>query len=65
MNLQKSVPGREIFLKQCPRCNGDVSTNSDHYGNYLHCLQCGYMADIKDPGAGQMLGSRVIRRRVA
>ena len=65
MKLQDTKPGRKIFLKQCPRCNGDVSANSDHYGSYWHCLQCGYMADIKDPRAVEMLRSRLTGTRVA
>ena len=41
--------GRNIYLKQCPRCVGDITTGSDHYGKYIHCMQCGYMADIEYP----------------
>ncbi len=46
MNLK-----RRIFLKQCPRCSGDLGTNNDQYGSYVHCLQCGYMADFKQLSA--------------
>ena len=47
MVKQYSKWKRSIYLKQCPRCSGDLATNQDHYGNYLHCLQCGYMADVE------------------
>ena len=47
MKSYQSKLGRNIYLKQCPRCAGDLSTGSDHYGRYIHCLQCGYMADIE------------------
>jgi len=31
-----------FWLKSCPRCNGDLHDNSDVYGNYIDCLQCGH-----------------------
>ncbi len=38
-----------LFLKSCPRCQGDMHVNDDLYGRYKECLQCGYMRDIEDP----------------
>lgn len=38
-----------VNLKSCPRCKGDTKTNRDMYGEYVECLQCGYMADIEKP----------------
>lgn len=65
MYYRQPNPARNIYFKQCPRCNGDISASSDHYGNYVHCLQCGYMADIKDTRLAEALGISVTRRRVA
>jgi hypothetical protein len=31
-----------VWLKCCPRCNGDLWENQDIYGRYLNCVQCGY-----------------------
>ena len=31
-----------IYFKGCPRCNGDLREDSDTFGRYLACLQCGY-----------------------
>lgn len=31
-----------FWLKSCPRCNGDLFDNSDVYGNYIDCFQCGH-----------------------
>jgi uncharacterized protein YbaR (Trm112 family) len=31
-----------IWLKQCPRCRGDLVLDSDRYGMYVYCLQCGH-----------------------
>jgi hypothetical protein len=30
-----------IWLRSCPRCHGDLTVESDIYGRYLSCLQCG------------------------
>jgi len=35
-----------IYLKQCPKCGGDLSDDRDKYGKFIRCLQCGYMKDI-------------------
>ena len=65
MHRQQSKAGRNVLLKQCPRCNGDISKSSDEYGKYIHCLQCGYMADIKDTRSVEALRISVNPRRVA
>ena len=62
---RQSNSGRSIFLKRCPRCNGDISATSDQYGDYIHCLQCGYMADIKNTRSAEALRISPTRRRVA
>ena len=35
------------FLKQCPSGNGDLATDSDQYGDFVSCLQCGLCKDIQ------------------
>ena len=30
----------------CPRCRGDIAVETDSYGPFIHCLMCGFMADI-------------------
>ena len=40
---------RVLFLKSCPRCQGDMHANRDFYGSYKECLQCGYMQDADRP----------------
>jgi len=27
----------------CPKCRGNLLIDSDGYGKFLHCLQCGLM----------------------
>ena len=47
--MQTPSRAKSIYLKQCPRCCGDIEAASDQYGRYIPCLQCGYMADIGRP----------------
>ena len=35
-----------VNFKACERCHGDVQRARDMYGEYLQCLQCGFMKDI-------------------
>jgi len=30
-----------MWLKSCPRCHGDLVLDSDYYGSYVSCIQCG------------------------
>ncbi len=32
-----------LWLKACPRCCGDLLWQSDIYGPYMGCLQCGHV----------------------
>ena len=43
------------FLKQCPRCNGDLATDSDQYGEFVSCMQCGYSKDIQAVTTGALV----------
>jgi DNA-directed RNA polymerase subunit RPC12/RpoP len=33
----------KYWLKVCPRCYGDLREESDIYGKYVACMQCGYI----------------------
>ena len=45
-----------FWLKGCPRCHGDLHDNSDVYGRYIVCFQCGHYltgdedADLRSEG---------------
>lgn len=30
-----------LWRKSCPRCRGDLVIESDFYGAYVSCIQCG------------------------
>ena len=31
-----------FWLKRCPQCGGDLMDESDVYGTFIGCLQCGH-----------------------
>ena len=35
-----------VWLKECPRCQGDLFLDQDFYGKFKTCIQCGYMRDL-------------------
>ena len=65
MKSHQGMQGRNIYLKHCPRCAGDLSTGNDHYGRYIHCLQCGYMADIEYSNQREVISVFVGKGKVA
>ncbi len=32
-----------IYLRACPRCNGDVCRREDQYGVWWSCIQCAHV----------------------
>ncbi|MFC2007139.1 hypothetical protein ACFLVB_00850 [Chloroflexota bacterium] len=38
-----------VQTKACKRCGGDLSLESDHYGTYLTCIQCGASLNMHKP----------------
>lgn len=31
----------KLWLKECPRCGGDLQEESNTFGRYISCMQCG------------------------
>ena len=52
-----------VWAKQCSRCSGDLYMDSDMYGTYIGCLQCGYI--LSDVEQFTLLNSREARQLVA
>ena len=42
-----------MWFKACPRCYGDLFLDSDYYGYYVYCVQCGHSLD--KPLKGRLL----------
>ena len=36
----------KFFFKACPKCKGDMYLDSDVYGAFRKCLQCGRIFEI-------------------
>ena len=39
--------GGFVSRTKCPKCGGNVFLDSDHFGWYEGCLQCGYSRNLK------------------
>ena len=37
-----------LFLKVCPKCQGDMHLDRDQYGAFIECFQCGLLGDVDD-----------------
>ncbi len=37
-----------VYLKECPRCNGDLYDRYDLFGYFISCIQCGYELSYND-----------------
>jgi len=45
------------WLKECPRCRGDLREESDSYGRYISCMQCGYILGEAEKGRLRATGT--------
>ena len=56
-----------LSLKNCPKCSGDMYFQSDMYGPYWQCLQCGLLRDVAPATMQQhlLVSDKVATRRVA
>jgi len=50
-----------IWFKACPKCQGDLCLDSDHFGKYQTCVQCGYLKDLMDPARAAVPAIRLPR----
>jgi hypothetical protein len=54
------------WLKSCPRCGGDMNEDSDQYGHYIACIQCGhYLTEAEEVVLKYRSKSTSDRRKVA
>lgn len=45
------------WFKECPRCGGDLREESDIYGRYISCVQCGYILNQREETVLLSVGS--------
>ncbi len=42
-----------FWFKTCPKCHGDLYSDSDVYGSYVACLQCShYLSEAEETRLG-------------
>jgi Zn ribbon nucleic-acid-binding protein len=52
-----------LWTKSCPRCEkGDFTLESDGYGWFVECLQCGFTIDVDRPAGAEVLLQTVNRK---
>lgn len=50
-----------ILFNSCPRCStGDLMKTEDPFGEYVECLQCGYVRDIESEEVAEDSGGKII-----
>jgi DNA-directed RNA polymerase subunit M/transcription elongation factor TFIIS len=37
-----------LWLKSCSKCHGDLHPDSDVYGSYIACVQCGRQLTVAE-----------------
>jgi DNA-directed RNA polymerase subunit M/transcription elongation factor TFIIS len=52
-----------FWLKKCPRCQGDLISESDVHGSFISCLQCGHMLTAAEEAALRQQASSTTERR--
>ncbi len=40
-----------VWLQACPRCRGDLILESDLFGEFVSCLQCGTILNEQQEGS--------------
>lgn len=53
----------KYWLKQCPKCHGDLREESDIYGKYISCMQCGY--NLRHDEEVQLMATGALKETVA
>ena len=44
-----------VYLRACPKCQGDLYDSIDIHGPFLSCLQCGYLRDLGTPNVAVLV----------
>jgi hypothetical protein len=44
-----------FIQKRCPKCHGNIILDTDYYGRYKECFQCGHITEIERIKGGQIM----------
>ena len=54
------------YFKACNKCEGDLYLESDSYGSFLKCLQCGRITEVETRGPGLLkVDARDLKKQAA
>ncbi len=54
-----------FYFKGCGKCKGDLHLESDTYGKFLKCLQCGRITEVESQAPGIIKASPVRAKKLA
>ncbi len=49
-----------MYLRECPRCHGDLNAGEDIHGKYVSCMQCGYLKDVPPEDSYPLAGKTFV-----
>ena len=49
-----------MYLRECPKCNGDLNAGEDVHGEYVSCMQCGYLKDVSSEDSNTLAGKTFV-----
>jgi hypothetical protein len=52
-----------LWFKACPKCQGDLALQQDVFGNYVGCLQCGFI--LAEDAAARLLKQPITKELAA
>ncbi len=47
------MPMKSRVRSHCPKCSGNLFPDTDRFGSYEQCLQCGYVRYLERPVASK------------
>ena len=49
-----------MYLRECPKCHGDLNAGEDIHGKYVSCMQCGYLKDVSSEDSSTLAGKTFV-----
>lgn len=49
-----------MYLRECPKCHGDLNAGEDIHGKYVSCMQCGYLKDVRSEDSYPLAGKTFV-----
>ena len=49
-----------MYLRECPKCHGDLNAGEDIHGKYVKGMQCGYLKDVPSEDSYPLAGKTFV-----